>query len=487
VGTAEADYLYGRDGNDILSGKGGDDHIHSGNGDDTLDGGAGSDRLDGGTGNNVYQFGRGDGQDIVAPVHDATVGKLNTLQFKEGVLPSEVVARRVYDSGYESLELSIAGTTDSITVRNFFSGDDPENAYNPVQQVRFADGTVWDIAAIVSRAFAGTAAADSITGTSGDDVINGQAGADVIDGGHGDDTLSGGADADALSGGNGDDTLDGGAGSDTLNGGTGNNVYQFGRGDGQDIVELVRDTTAGKLNTLQFKEGVLPSEVVVRRVYDFSYQSLELSIAGTTDTITVRYAFFYGNGPTNADNPVQQVRFTDGTVWDMETIMARIPDGTVVINGSTGSTRTNTARRGESNDMPQGQGADDARGGDESRASTEGATDKPATDGTLHESDPANDDIATQCPLTDGGILDITEILARLGNAIHGSKSSNGATGNGMPSAPGEHDHLYLRDAVADSASACGTTADPPWPGGAGPELGLVGVPDSMGSSAWLL
>ena len=56
--------------------------------------------------------------------------------------------------------------------------------------------------------------------------------------------------------------------------------------------------------------------------------------------------------------------------------------------------------------MPQGQGGDDALGGDESRASTEGATDKPANDGALHESDPANDDLAAQFPLTDGGILD---------------------------------------------------------------------------------
>src|SRR6218665_2195378 len=50
--------------------------------------------------------------------------------------------------------------------------------------------------------------------------------------------------------------------------------------------------------------------------------------------------------------------------------------------------------------------------------------------------------------------------------------------------ARGEHDNLSPRDAVADGASACGTTADPPWPGGADPEPGLVGVPDSMESSA---
>ncbi|ABM60532.1 hypothetical protein Veis_4841 [Verminephrobacter eiseniae EF01-2] len=85
---------------------------------------------------------------------------------------------------------------------------------------------------------------------------------------------------------------------------------------------------------------------------------------------------------------------------------------------------------GVAGEIPHGIGHP-GLGGDESRASTEGATDKPANDGALHASDPANDDLAAQFPLTDGGILDIAEILARLGNAIHGSKSANGTTGNG--------------------------------------------------------
>ncbi|MCW8184686.1 peptidase M23, partial [Verminephrobacter eiseniae] len=137
VGTAEVDYLYGRDGNDILSGKGGDDHIHSGNGDDTLDGGAGSDTLNGGYGNNIYQFGKGDGQDLISGnTNDTTAGKLNTLQFKEGVATGEIVLRRVYDNywgGNGALEVSIAGTTDKIVINGFFYSNDPANGYNPVQ------------------------------------------------------------------------------------------------------------------------------------------------------------------------------------------------------------------------------------------------------------------------------------------------------------------------------------------------------------------
>ena len=152
MGTNAADYLYGRDGNDVLLGKGGNDYIYSdnGNGNDTLNGGADNDQLYGGT------------------------GKLNVLQFKAGVTASEVVATR---SGTD-LVLSIAGTPDEVTIGYFFS-DDPANAYNAIQQVKFADGTSWDVNALKDKAFAGTTAAD---------VINGQAGADYIYGGAGNDT-----------------------------------------------------------------------------------------------------------------------------------------------------------------------------------------------------------------------------------------------------------------------------------------------------------
>ena len=125
AGTVNDDTVTGNDGNDTLSGNGGNDMLFGGAGydqtqsggvgNDTLDGGADNDTLDGGTGNNTYLFGKGDGQDTLVSVNDATLGKLNTLQFKAGVAVSEVTASR---SG-NNLLLSIAGT-DSVTVQNFF-------------------------------------------------------------------------------------------------------------------------------------------------------------------------------------------------------------------------------------------------------------------------------------------------------------------------------------------------------------------------------
>ncbi|MFM6224184.1 MAG: Calx-beta domain-containing protein [Dolichospermum sp.] len=50
------------------------------------------------------------------------------------------------------MQLSIAGTTDSVTVIGFFYGYDPNSPYNPLQQVTFDDGTVWNLDTLVAKA-----------------------------------------------------------------------------------------------------------------------------------------------------------------------------------------------------------------------------------------------------------------------------------------------------------------------------------------------
>ena len=83
------------------------------------------------------------------------------------------------------------------------------------------------------------------------------------------------------------------------NGGTGNNTCLFGKGDSQDIIQSVYDTTPGKLNTLRLKAGVTPSEVTLKNITESGYLSLEVSITGTADKIIVRH-FFYSGTPANA-------------------------------------------------------------------------------------------------------------------------------------------------------------------------------------------
>jgi len=298
-GGAGTDTLIGGDGNDVLDGGIGDDTLRGDAGDDTLTGGLGNDNLGGGAGNDTYLFGKGDGADYINQDYDTTSGKLNLLQFKAGVAPSEVVATR---SGND-LVLSIAGSTDKVTAQFFFYGDDPATAYSPIQQVKFADGTTWDTAALTAKAMAGTAGNDTLTGLAINDTLDGGDGNDTIYGRAGDDTLTGGAGNDILYGEAGADTLDGGIGADSLIGGAGNDTYVLGRGHGADTV-TENDSTSGNTDLARFLAGVATDQIWFRHVGN----DLEASIIGTSDKLTVK------NWYSGAAYHVEQFRTADDHV-----------------------------------------------------------------------------------------------------------------------------------------------------------------------------
>jgi len=333
LGGADVDYLYGGAGNDTLDGGAGDDNLNGEADNDTLQGGTGNDTINGGLGNNTYVFGRGDGQDTIDGPSNSAVGKRNVLQFKAGVNASDLVLSQ---SG-TSLVIGIAGTTDKVTVQWFTYQDDPGNSWNPLQEIQFADGTVWNLAEITRRLYAAGDGDDTLTasplpdtisggkgndklyGRAGDDILNGDEGNDILYGEDGNDTLSGGAGSDTLNGDAGNDVLDGGAGNDTLNGGLGNNTYVFGRGDGQDTIDGPSNNAVGKRNVLQFKAGVNASDLVLSQ----SGTSLVIGIAGTTDKVTVQW-FTYQNSTANSWNPLQEIHFADGTVWNLAKIQEQL-------------------------------------------------------------------------------------------------------------------------------------------------------------------
>jgi Ca2+-binding RTX toxin-like protein len=223
-----------------------------------LDGGAGADTLAGGLGNDTYLFGKGDGQDIITLDNDAAAGKLNTLEFKSGVLASEVTLTR---SGL-ALVVSIAGTADAITIQSFFDTEDPLNINNPIQQFRFSDSAIWSLPMIQSKlnngstvantTFAGTTGADTMAGGLGNDTYTvnhagdvvielPNEGADLVQSsishtlaanvenltltGTGAINGTGNGLNNTIRGNNGQNVLDGGAGADTLLGGLGNDIY----------------------------------------------------------------------------------------------------------------------------------------------------------------------------------------------------------------------------------------------------------------------
>jgi Ca2+-binding RTX toxin-like protein len=361
VSNAQDWWIYGSSGNDVLYGNGGHDMLDGGAGNDTLIGGGwndilvggpGSDTLNGGAGNDIYQFGRGDGHDLISS-NDTTIGKSDQLQFNVNVVLTDIdLIRTQYD-----LTLTIRGTEDSITIKNYFLVE----AASPygVEQIKFADGTVWDFDAIKNLLpIIETVGDDTLYGYDAAEVINAGLGNDIVYAHGGDDTVSGEAGNDFLQGGEGNDILDGGAGNDSLQGGVGNDTYVFGRGSGQDVV-YDYDTTVGNVDTVQITSGVLSVDVKVTRDQSNLYLSIN-NPDGTTDKLTLQN-WFSGNA-----YKVEQVVFADdqATVWDvagLNTLANAATEHADYIEGSAGDDSLNGL--GGNDTIVGGAGSDTLDGG----------------------------------------------------------------------------------------------------------------------------
>ncbi|MDI6529519.1 calcium-binding protein, partial [Pseudomonas otitidis] len=164
----------------------GNDNLYGEAGNDVLIGGQGNDILDGGAGNDTYRFERGWGSDTINS-YDSTANKLDAIEFGTGIAASDILITR---SGND-LVLSLSDTADRITVSYYFSYD----ATTPytVEEIRFADGTVWNIDTVKQMI---------LLGTTGNDLLIGYATHDRLEGGEGNDTLYAGNGNDLLLGGN---------------------------------------------------------------------------------------------------------------------------------------------------------------------------------------------------------------------------------------------------------------------------------------------
>lgn len=228
-GTENADQLDGGAGNDVLNGFGGNDILVGAYGNDRLDGGAGSDYLYGQEGDDLYLFGKGYGDDYIFEQYIFRNWSWDTLEFTNDVLPSEVSARQ---HGYD-LRLTIETTGDFIEVRDYFSlaGD------FEVEDIKFADGTIWDVDTIHASVLVATSGDDELHLPNWDSgTLDGGLGNDKLYGSYYDDILKGGGGNDRILGFEGNDIIDGGAGNDWFDGGSGHDIYLFGRGAGHDVL-----------------------------------------------------------------------------------------------------------------------------------------------------------------------------------------------------------------------------------------------------------
>ena len=91
-----------------------------------------------GAGGNQYGF--GDGADVIVD-NDVESGKFNRLNFGDDIASSDVVSSQAGDD----LVLSILQSSDSVRVVDFYRSASPFNPFNSIQEIGFADGSVWGL------------------------------------------------------------------------------------------------------------------------------------------------------------------------------------------------------------------------------------------------------------------------------------------------------------------------------------------------------
>ncbi|MDD2362203.1 MAG: calcium-binding protein, partial [Oscillospiraceae bacterium] len=235
-----------------------------------LDGKGGNDTLKGYMGNDTYIFGIGYGVDTIKD-EDITAGNIDTIRFGDGIDPSDITINRVGSN----MEITVAGQTDKLIIQSFFSYED--NSFK-IERFEFSDSTVWDAETIRMQPI-------YRTGTAGSERISGN-------------------DSNVYN-----EIFDGKGGDDILKGSTGNDTYIFNLGYGTNTIYDI-DATTGNIDTIRFGEGISAADIRINQVGS----DMEITINGQSDKLIIDDYFY------NDSYKVERFEFSDGTVWDANTI-----------------------------------------------------------------------------------------------------------------------------------------------------------------------
>jgi len=349
------DVLYGGAGNDAMQGQVGADTLYGEAGDDTHTGGTGNDLLSDGAGADVYVYNSGDGVDSIADIDFAA--STDVLKFTD-LNPGDITLVRGVSPNPDHLLVTVKSTTHVITIANQFTSGQNYG----VEQMQFANGTIWTRAQIAyltstgatlapgapivgnsgANSLVGTNQAEHIFGDPGNDTLAGGDGNDILYGGTGNDLMQGQVGVDTLYGEAGDDTHTGGTGNDLLSDGAGADVYVYASGDGADFIGDI--DFAASVDVLKFTD-LNPGDVTLVRAPSPNADHLLVTVEATGHAITIAYQL-----TANQNYGVEQIQFADGTIWTRAQIAyltstgATLQPGAPVLGGSGDDSLTGTGQ-----------------------------------------------------------------------------------------------------------------------------------------------
>lgn len=330
-GNDDANVLTGSDFKNRIEGGGGNDKLVGLGGDDWLDGGTGADTLSGGDGNDTYVVDNAADQVIESGIGWDTVR--SSVSYTLGAqVESLVLTGNEAISGYGNAgENSLDGSLNSAA--NLLAGGDGNDTYI------LGDGDT-----IVETAGGGIDTVQStISATLGSHVEN------LILTGPAATVGRGNAENNVITGSTGDNLLIGGEGSDT---------YVIAPNGGHDRIDndAPDGNDASVVDAIHFLYGIDKTTIAVRRVADDL-----VFVTGADSSVTVLEYFSVGGA-----RKIDQVQFSDGTVWNRAEIEQQVRVGGTAGNDMLqGTAGDDSFSGGAGNDTLYGMAGNDQLNGDE--------------------------------------------------------------------------------------------------------------------------
>ncbi|MDX1217372.1 type I secretion C-terminal target domain-containing protein [Sinorhizobium medicae] len=156
----------------------------------------------------------------------------------------------------------------------------------------------------------GTSLNDLISGGSGNDTISGGAGFDQISGDSGDDLLFGGDGHDTIHGNHDDDEITGGLGGDYMLGGYGEDTYFYNLGDGNDFIQ---EQYFSDTDRIVMGSGIIADHITLERSGTADLV-ITIDTGSSVSRITLLGHFYSGTG----DGHVELIEFSDTSTMALD-------------------------------------------------------------------------------------------------------------------------------------------------------------------------